>query len=145
MKCLEDYIAALDRVDDEIDFYLYKYYASGSPSSTRAVLTWVQTNPILFVMIILAIVLVYCLIEWRIDIRKPVPAKTSFYYPVSMAKLFMLTIGTLGFYQIFWFYRNWKYIRQRDDSAIMPFRRAVFIPIWYIPHRIVSIISMRTW
>jgi hypothetical protein len=29
-----------------------------------------------------------------------------------------------------WFYKNWKYIRQRDESRILPFWRAVFAPLW---------------
>ena len=62
--------------------------------------------------------------------------RTSFhdetlYYPVSPAKLVTLSLLTFGVYEIYWFYRNWKYVRERDLSNISPFWRSVFGVIWY--------------
>jgi len=33
---------------------------------------------------------------------------------------------TFGLYELAWFYQNWKLIKQRDNSDIQPFWRAVF-------------------
>ena len=33
---------------------------------------------------------------------------------------------TLGIYELYWFYKNWKLIKQRTESNIMPFWRAFF-------------------
>ena len=128
---LSSYLAALDRVDSECDYYLSQPYVSGSPSSHRAALDWIVTNPLVVGMVILAAAIVYCLVEWRIDVRRHAPDAAGTYYPVSLTKLFALSLATLGLYQLFWFYRNWEYIKQRDDSAIMPFWRAIFTPIWF--------------
>ena len=40
------------------------------------------------------------------------------YYPVSTTKLVVLSILTGGLYEIYWFYKNWKWIKQRDGSSI---------------------------
>ncbi len=53
------------------------------------------------------------------------------YYPVSPAKLVALSLLTFGLYEIYWFYRNWKYVQERDLSNISPFWRSVFGMIWY--------------
>jgi len=38
---------------------------------------------------------------------------------------------TLGIYEFLWFYRNWRYIRDRDGVSIRPFWRAIFAPLHY--------------
>ena len=45
-------------------------------------------------------------------------------------KLVLMTFGTLGLYLVYWFYRNWKTIREVEGSEAWPFWRAVFSPIW---------------
>ena len=52
------------------------------------------------------------------------------YYPVSLSKFIVLSILTLGIYELYWFYKNWRFVRDRDNSTIMPFWRAVFSPLW---------------
>ena len=48
------------------------------------------------------------------------------YFPVSLAKFILLSIATFGLYELYWFYRNWHYIKSRDHSDIWPFWRAFF-------------------
>jgi len=52
------------------------------------------------------------------------------YHHVAPLKFAILSVATLGLYEMFWFYQNWKYVRQRDASQIRPFWRAVFSPLW---------------
>jgi hypothetical protein len=42
-------------------------------------------------------------------------------------------ILTFGVYSIYWFYRNWLYVKQRDQSSIMPVARVIFLLFWYYP------------
>ena len=55
------------------------------------------------------------------------------YYPVSPAKFTALSIVTFGIYQLFWFFKNWEYVRDRDHSNISPLWRAVFSVVWCYP------------
>ncbi len=55
------------------------------------------------------------------------------YFPISSVKFAVLSLLTLGIYKLYWFYRNWLYIKGRDGSDIWPFWRAVFSVIWCYP------------
>jgi hypothetical protein len=48
------------------------------------------------------------------------------FFPVSILKLVVLAICTLGLYELYWFYRNWRLVCDREKSDIRPFWRAVF-------------------
>jgi hypothetical protein len=59
--------------------------------------------------------------------------RTPIFFPVSGFKFFVMSLVTWGFYDFFWFYKNWKLIKIRDRSSIMPFWRACFAPIFCYP------------
>lgn len=52
------------------------------------------------------------------------------YFTVGAAKFSLMAVATFGIYQLYWFYRNWRIIRDRDKSRISPFWRASFAPFW---------------
>ena len=52
------------------------------------------------------------------------------YFPVSARKFVVMSLFTLTFYQLYWFYKNWQRIRDRSGENISPFWRAFFSPIW---------------
>src|SRR5262249_4420660 len=52
------------------------------------------------------------------------------YHHVSKLKFCIFSLVSFGLYELYWFYKNWKYIRNRDHSDIWPFWRALFSPIW---------------
>jgi hypothetical protein len=54
------------------------------------------------------------------------------FFAVSLLKLTVLSICTLGLYEAYWFYKNWKIIKAREISNISPFWRAFFTPIFCI-------------
>ena len=48
------------------------------------------------------------------------------YYVVAPGKFLTLTILTLGLYLIYWFYRQWRSVKERDESDIWPIPRGIF-------------------
>lgn len=48
------------------------------------------------------------------------------YFAVSVSKLLIMSIFTLSLYELYWFYRNWKLIKERESLNIMPVARAIF-------------------
>ncbi len=46
------------------------------------------------------------------------------YIPVS--RLVIMGIITLGLYEAYWIYKNWKYFKERDKLDIQPFWRGIF-------------------
>jgi len=49
------------------------------------------------------------------------------YYSVSTQKLAILSMCTLGLYIYYWFYKNWKCVRDDGGEKITPFLRAWFL------------------
>jgi hypothetical protein len=41
-------------------------------------------------------------------------------FSVGAVKLALLSIGTLGLYQMYWFYENWRRSRQHDGATTLP-------------------------
>jgi hypothetical protein len=57
------------------------------------------------------------------------PASTGaapVFFAVSTTKLLVLSFCTLGLYQYFWFYKNWRIVRDRSGESISPFWRTFF-------------------
>jgi hypothetical protein len=55
------------------------------------------------------------------------------FFPVSLLKLGVMSIVTLGLYQPYWMFQNWKLIKERKNTDIIPFWRAFFAIFWIIP------------
>jgi hypothetical protein len=56
----------------------------------------------------------------------PIQMGQPLFFPVSRLKLIIMSIVTFGIYELYWFYKNWKLIKQRTGDNIMPFWRAFF-------------------
>jgi hypothetical protein len=60
------------------------------------------------------------------EVADPAPM----YFPVSLTKLVVMSFCTFGLYEIYWFYKNWSLINQREDENIMPVLRTFFAPVF---------------
>jgi len=58
--------------------------------------------------------------------QPPPPLSGPLYFAVSPTKLIVMSIATFGFYEVYWFYQNWKLIKAREQSKIEPSSRALF-------------------
>ena len=48
------------------------------------------------------------------------------FFAVATWKVVLMCLVTLGLYQLYWFYENWRLVRARDRSNILPVPRAIF-------------------
>jgi hypothetical protein len=48
------------------------------------------------------------------------------FYVVSSRKYWVMLLGTMGLYEIYWFYRNWLLHKEHAGSDIWPVARAIF-------------------
>lgn len=66
-----------------------------------------------------------------LDAEKPVTPLgapgDSVLFPVSPRKFIVMSIVTLGCYPIYWFYKNWKWLRDKEGKKISPFWRTFFM------------------
>ena len=56
---------------------------------------------------------------------EPVPL-APLYLHVSVGRLLFLSLISSGLYEMYWIYKNWRYVKERDGQQIRPFWRAVF-------------------
>lgn len=55
------------------------------------------------------------------------------YFAISLTKLVLLSISTLGLYEVWWHYVNWCRVRANGEHDIRPAWRAVFCGLWCYP------------
>lgn len=48
------------------------------------------------------------------------------FFATSLLKLGVMSLFTLGLYELYWFYKNWQLIKRREKLDVMPFWRAFF-------------------
>jgi hypothetical protein len=56
----------------------------------------------------------------------PIQVGQTPFFAVSVFKLTLMSLCTLSLYQVYWFYRNWKLIAEREQIDIIPAARAIF-------------------
>lgn len=52
------------------------------------------------------------------------------FFVISIKKLIIMTMFTFGIYEVVWFYKNWKLLKEKYSLDIKPFWRTVFAPIF---------------
>lgn len=52
------------------------------------------------------------------------------FFPVSVGKLVFLSIATFGFYEIVWFYKNWRRVDDWTNNVVLPLGKALFAPVF---------------
>ncbi len=45
---------------------------------------------------------------------------------ISVTRLILMSVASVGLYEVYWIYKNWKYIKEREGLRIRPFWRGVF-------------------
>jgi hypothetical protein len=73
------------------------------------------------------------IVSWRIESRKRPEFSESDFFPVALVKFLVLSLLTMGLYSAYWMYRNWKAIKRKQQSDIMPIARAIFAIFWFYP------------
>lgn len=55
------------------------------------------------------------------------------YHHVAAWKFSVLWVTTLGLYTVWWCWRSWAWVRERDAQPIRPFWRGVLFKLWLYP------------
>jgi len=66
------------------------------------------------------------------DNKEAMPAVSGpvYFFTASILKLIVMTVFTLGIYELYWFYKNWILIKHRTGKRLSPLWRATFAPFW---------------
>jgi hypothetical protein len=69
---------------------------------------------------------------------------TAFFLYIPKARLVAMSLVTLGLYEVYWIYRNWRFLKERDNLRIQPFWRSIF-DIFFIKSLLTAIKSDRAF
>lgn len=129
---IDDYIKAQKRAADNTSYEIYDF--------AEAPLNNADTYFYFIAIALYMLLVIFIFASWYNDIDRKRYYNEAIFYPVSLIKVVVLLIFSLGTYSCYWFYRNWSYIKRRDQSNISPFWRAVFESLWFYPiaHRIAN-------
>jgi hypothetical protein len=59
------------------------------------------------------------------EVRSPATVDSLFVY-VSVSRLVLCSMVSFGLYEAYWIYKNWWWIKKRNNLDFMPFWRGVF-------------------
>lgn len=125
------YMEDVERVENDLGYYVVpsRSLRSMAAEVIRALNPWEWVLlALLFLLVLLA---PFVLIEAILDFRRPPPPDPGRYYPVSPVKMLLLSSLTFQGYHIYWAWKNWRYVKRRDQSRIWPALRALFFPLFY--------------
>lgn len=130
----KEYVAALKRARDTIDYGIeYRVGVTASNSQGNSTKNWLVKHTWRILIAIYGFLTILGIVLWiSADKRHPADGDTM-YYPVSVPKFLFMWIMTVGMYSLYWFYKNYAYIKRRDGSSIMPIARSIFNIFWYYP------------
>jgi hypothetical protein len=52
------------------------------------------------------------------------------FFAVSITKLIIMCLCSFTVYEVYWFYRNWKRVQERERASLSPILRAIFGPLF---------------
>jgi hypothetical protein len=64
--------------------------------------------------------------EMKSGVPTPLNSTGPEYWPIGVRRLAVMTVATLGLYQLIWFYQQWTWIKRRDGRNISPIGRTLF-------------------
>ena len=56
--------------------------------------------------------------------------RSQMFFPTSKTKLIVMSVCTFSIYIFYWFYMNWKILKETQGLHIRPFWRTFFVPIF---------------
>jgi len=129
---IDTYIAARKLLRTNTYYGIMKYGENTNivenESADETSANWVEIIGLAYLLAFGAMI-----ISWRMESRsRPDFANVNF-YPISLSKFLTLSIVTLGTYDAYWMYRNWKAIKQRQGIEIIPIARGFFTIFWFFP------------
>ncbi|GEA10595.1 DUF3857 domain-containing transglutaminase family protein [Alteromonas sp. KUL49] len=129
---IEEYLSEREALMDNTYFGIMKY-AEQTESETVTNDEFVNASVIGLIAILYILGITYVIIEWRMESGQRPSFEQSRFYPISPVKFVFMSIATLGIFEAYWMYRNWKAVKQQTGQPMMPIVRGIFLVLWLYP------------
>jgi hypothetical protein len=128
----KSYLSALKKVNNKDSYSIYKSdplrLSSANPDSDPSWLLYVNETTVLFSY---AGLYLLTIILWLLESRNKKEPANALFYPVSIYKLIVMCLLTIGIYPIYWFYKNFSFIKELKKDSSIPIARGIFNAFWY--------------
>ena len=84
----------------------------------------------LWIFLAFVVALLYAIAEWLSERWRIKNIPDAIFYPVSRTKLVVMMLLTYGLYIVYWFFRNFRYLK-RSGVKVRPVLRALFSQFFY--------------
>lgn len=124
---IQTYLSEREALMDNTYYGIMKYAKQTETLSSEEF-----TNVQLIGMVALIYILgtIYVIIEWRTESGKRPEFEHARFYPISPLKFVFMCVATIGIFQAYWMYRNWRAIRLQTGTPMMPIARGIFLVFW---------------
>ena len=130
----KEYLALLKRAHDDINYGIAFHTSETSSSNAiEAGKNGLLKSSLIIAIVIYVFLMFLAIVLWKLAEKKHPANVDTKYYPVSVPKFLFMWLMTFGLYGVYWFYKNYSYVKRRDDSSIMPAARGIFDVFWYYP------------
>lgn len=126
---IEQYLNARKKLINETQYGIIKY---GTNTATATQVDEETNWYSVFILSYLAAI-IFFIAAWRFEVRKRPEFEGTQFYPVNNSKFVIYSLLSLGIFINYWSYRNWKAIKEQQQSHIMPIARGIFAPLFFIP------------
>lgn len=126
------YLSALKNTENYQSYGIQKKISPESSSVDDAPWYLAYLSPVSILSVYAAAYLLV-MILWLIDRKHKQTEADAIFFPVSLVKLTVMWLLTFGFYGAYWFYKNFRYIKEKENNASMPVARGIFYSFWYFP------------
>lgn len=133
---IDDYITSRDRMRKKAYYGLTKYAdevesANDNIEESESLLD--DIDWFIAYIIFVSIGLIFVVTSWRLESKTRPIFVDNHFFPISLVKFLTLSIVTIGSYNCYWMYRNWKDIKQSKQLNMMPIARGFFSLFWFYP------------
>ena len=139
---VDQYLEARKRARDEAYYGIIKYVDNVESSDTSETASSTSTDSqtldefdkwMLAIATIYILLLAYIIVDWRLESKRRPAFENNHFYPIAVWKFAVLSVVTIGLYDVYWMYRNWESVKRKNQSSIMPIARGIFAPLWLYP------------
>jgi hypothetical protein len=130
VTALRSYADAVARATDLASLYIEDNgVALANTAVSDRVVSSLSDNE-LWIFLAIAVALLYAIAEWLSERWRIKDVPDAIFYPVSGRKLVVMLLLTYGLYVVYWFFRNFRYLK-RAGVKVRPVLRSLFSQFFY--------------
>lgn len=128
-----EYRAAMQRATSYTGYGIFKSTATAVVDEPEPA-QQSSGDSLLAIIVTVYLVLIFTMIVlWLRARKRKEVVEGELFYPVASTKLLLVWVLSFGIYGVYWFYKNFTFLKQQNNDTSMPLARGIFHIFWYYP------------